>query len=251
MAEKKVKIRKILKVEVRKKPKLSAKTVDQQVVAKQSQGGRQSRIVLASSSTRRSGPGRVKAQSGIEKREKSTQISTRLTVRVFDIQGKSAGTMSLPKEIFGQAPNKNLLAQAFRVFQNNLKDHTAHTKTRGEIRGGGIKPWRQKGTGRARAGSIRSPLWVGGGVTFGPRKRAHKLDLPKKMKHKALIYALSDKAQSSQIKIISNLEKIQPKTKIVANLLSNLEISKNSLLVIAQKNQNVNLAARKIGRAHV
>ena len=172
-----------------------------------------------------------------------------LTVGVFDLSGKSVGTITLPKEIFGQTPNKNLLAQAIHVYQANSKLRTAHTKTRGEVRGGGAKPWKQKGTGRARAGSRRSPLWVGGGTTFGPRFLDTKLSLPAKMKHLALVSALSAKSQSGNIKVIKNIEKCQPKTKIVAGLLSKLETKGKTLIVISAKNQNLKLATRNIQEA--
>lgn len=172
--------------------------------------------------------------------------SSALTARVFDIQGKPAGTISLPMEIFGQKPNPKLLAQATRVYQANLSPHTAHTKTRGQVRGGGRKPWRQKGTGNARAGSIRSPLWVGGGITFGPRYRDVKLTLPKKMKRLALAHALSAKATDGQIKIITKLENIKPKTKIVAKILDKLDIKNKTLIITSGKNQNLLLATRNI-----
>lgn len=177
---------------------------------------------------------------------KKTATTTRLTARIYDVQGKPTGTVSLPKEVFGQKPNAKLLAQAVRVYQASLTPHTAHTKTRGEVRGGGAKPWRQKGTGRARAGSIRSPLWVGGGVTFGPRYRDTRLDLPKKQKRLALIHALSTKAGDGQIKVITKLESIKPKTKVVVNLLNKLGVNERALIVISQKNQNVILATRNI-----
>lgn len=190
--------------------------------------------------------GGVKPALGKHPRGEKSRKTTGLTVRIFDIQGRSTGTTTLPKEIFGQKPNSKLLAQAIRVYQANQIPHTAHTKTRGEVRGGGTKPWRQKGTGRARAGSIRSPLWRGGGITFGPRFKDVKLSLPKKMKHKALGLALSDKAQAGSIRVISGIEKISPKTKVIANLLKKLETQKSVLLVISQKNQNVNFASRNI-----
>ena len=177
--------------------------------------------------------------------------TTRPTAKVYDSIGKVSGSVTLPKEIFGQTPNKKLLAQAVRVYQYNQIPHTAHTKTRAEVRGGGAKPWRQKGTGRARAGSRRSPLWVGGGITFGPRYKNVKLTLPQKMKHKALIYALSDKAKSGNIKVLANIEKIEAKTKPVARLLKALEVKKNALLVVAEKNQNIKLATRNIPNLYV
>ena len=136
----------------------------------------------------------IPAKAGIQTKA-TTSKSTGLTANIFDMLGKSVGTMILPKEIFGQTPNQTLLAQAIRVYQANSIKHTAHTKTRGEVRGGGAKPWRQKGTGNARAGSRRSPLWVHGGTTFGPRYRDVKLNLPQKMRQKALTLALSDKAK--------------------------------------------------------
>ena len=173
-------------------------------------------------------------------------VTNALVVNAYDITGKSSGTVSLPQEIFGQTPNKNLLAQAVRVYMANSIPKTSHTKTRGEVRGGGVKPWRQKGTGRARAGSRRSPLWVGGGTTFGPRSRDVKLSLPQKMKHKALIYALSEKANSGSIKVITNIEKIESKTKPIANLLKTLEATKSVLLIVSEKSDNVKLATRNI-----
>lgn len=175
-----------------------------------------------------------------------TTKSTGLTVKVIDMTGKSVGTVILPKEIFGQTTNQQLLAQAMRVYKANSIKSTSHTKTRGEVRGGGKKPWRQKGTGNARAGSIRSPLWRGGGITFGPRYRDIKLTLPQKMRHKALIYALSQKATAGEINVISNVEKITPKTKPVSQLLKKLNAGKNTLLVISQKNENVKMATRNI-----
>lgn len=180
------------------------------------------------------------------KTAKSTKEAGKLAVDLLDLQGKSVSKVSLPKEIFGQTPNKNLLIQAVHIYQENSKPKTAHTKTRGEVRGGGAKPWRQKGTGRARAGSIRSPLWVGGGTTFGPRAENSKLSLPAKMKHKALISALSAKNQSGEIRVIKNIEKIQPKTRVIANLLKKLGAKGRTLLIVSAKNQNLKLAARNI-----
>ncbi|MBI2599259.1 50S ribosomal protein L4 [Candidatus Curtissbacteria bacterium] len=171
-----------------------------------------------------------------------------LTVSVFDLSGKSVAKVTLPKEIFGQEPNKNLLSQAIHIYEANARPSTAHTKTRGEVRGGGTKPWRQKGTGRARAGSIRSPLWVGGGTTFGPRAKNARLSLPAKMKHQALISALSAKRQAGDIKVVKSIESIRPKTKIVAGLLPKLQTKGNTLLVTSAKNQNLKLATRNIQR---
>lgn len=199
------------------------------------------------------------AKSAVKKQPLAVSTKTKsqkkpaspLVAQAFDIQGKPQGRVALPKDIFGLKPNPRLLAQAVRVYFNNQSKHAGSTKTRGEVRGGGAKPWRQKGTGRARAGSIRSPLWVGGGVVFGPKSRDVKLDLPKKMRRKALLYALSEKSNSGQIKVLSNLEKIEPKTKNVVNLLKKMEIKGNTLLVISGDNRNVKLASRNIPQVSI
>lgn len=177
---------------------------------------------------------------------KATKIKSKLSAPVFDTYGKVQAQITLPYEIFGQKPNLKLLSQAYRVYFTNQSTHKAHTKTRGEVRGGGAKPWRQKGTGKARAGSIRSPLWVGGGVVFGPKYRDVKLKLPQKIKRQALIHALSQKGKMNAVRIIANVEKIEPKTKILANLLAKLGLKNKTLLVVSGKNQNVNLASRNI-----
>lgn len=185
--------------------------------------------------------------------ESKVQTST-LSAEVFDTTGKKQGTFSLPKEIFGQKVNKALLSQALHVYFENQSKHAGSTKTRAETRGGGAKPWRQKGTGRARAGSRRSPLWVGGGVTHGPKYRNVQLALPKKMKRAALTSALSQKASTNSIKIISSIEKIQPKTKIIANFLKKLDCRGSSLFIVTKdfKNKkNFLLATRNIQKTNV
>lgn len=201
---------------------------------------------------KKSVPSDISAPSVITKQSVSQKVAVKsVTAKVFNLQGKNIGAISLPKEVFGQKPNEHLLAQAIRVYSINAHRQTAHTKTRAEVRGGGIKPWRQKGTGRARAGSIRSPLWVGGGTTFGPRTKDTKLSLPKKMKHKALIYALSAKAKSGDIKVISNIEKVEPKTKNIATLLKKLDVGSSTLLIVSERTKNVQLATRNIPNIEV
>lgn len=177
--------------------------------------------------------------------------STGLTVKVYDINGKVTGSTTLPKEIFGQKPNKNLLAQAMHIYFTNTTAHYGSTKTRSETRGGGKKPWKQKGTGNARAGSRRSPLWVGGAVALGPKPRKTTLALPKKMKKKALVSALSTKANEGGIGVISNFESIKPKTKIVANILDKIGVKGATLLVTSAKSDNIKLASRNISNVTV
>jgi len=173
-------------------------------------------------------------------------VSTKLSAQLIDVKGKSIGLIALNREIFGQKPNETLLAQAIRVYRENSYRRTASTKTRGEKRGGGAKPWRQKGTGRARAGSNRSPLWVGGGITFGPKHRDISLSLPKKMKKKALISALSKKNSQGSIKVISNIEKLTPKTKDTSTLLKNSQLDGKTLFISESTLKNLNLATRNI-----
>lgn len=155
---------------------------------------------------------------------------------VYNKEGKKVGVESLPDAVFSLAPNKDLIYQVYTVKLANSRINYAHTKTRAEVRGGGRKPWRQKGTGRARHGSTRSPIWVGGGITFGPRKdRVYAKKVNKKMNKKAISMVLSDKARSSQLFIIDSLSFEVPKTKFAAELISNLNLVKQSSLVYGTK----------------
>lgn len=179
----------------------------------------------------------------------------RLFVPVYSLSGRASGTLSLPKGIFGVEVNQKLLAQAVRVYTTNQKQHTASTKTRGEVRGSTAKIWRQKGTGRARHGSIRAPIFVGGGIVFGPKPRKVRLELPKKMKKKALMMALSAKAADKQILGLSGLEKAKGKTKEMTKLLHKLSAPHrhiaSSLIVTGGKLDNVVRATRNIPGVNV
>ncbi len=171
--------------------------------------------------------------------------ASRLLVPVYSLAGRTAGTMSLPKEIFGREVNKTLLAQAVRVYANNQKVHPGSTKTRGEVQGSTAKIFRQKGTGRARHGAIRAPIFVGGGIVFGPKPRKVKLDLPQKMKKAALFSALSAKLGERQVLGVSGLEKASGKTKEIAKFLGKVE-SKSALIVTSGKMDKVFRGARNI-----
>lgn len=179
------------------------------------------------------------------------KTSAEIPVEIFDMTGKGTGTIGLPKAVFGQKYNAALVAQAVKVYQTNQRTHTAHTKTRGEVSGGGSKPWKQKGTGRARAGSSRSPIWVGGGRVFGPRFRDVKLDLPQKMKHKAMLSMLSAKVADKQLKVLAGVEHIDPKTKTISNLVKNMKLSGSTLIVVSQKNENLSLATRNFQKVEM
>lgn len=172
-----------------------------------------------------------------------------LSLSLYDPRGKSIGRVSLPKEIFGVKKVPRLLAQAVRVYITNQRRVTASTKTRAEVSGGGKKPWRQKGTGRARVGSIRVPHWRGGGVVFGPKPRDFKLALPAKMRRKALFGALSDKFSQGKIILTTSFES-DGKTRKMKAFLEKLPIEdfkkQNIFLVLAQSDEKTIRSARNL-----
>ncbi|MBI2330037.1 50S ribosomal protein L4 [Candidatus Daviesbacteria bacterium] len=171
--------------------------------------------------------------------------SVSLSVPVYSLAGRETGTLDLPKEIFGQKVNKALLAQAIRVYATNQKSLTGSTKTRGEVEGSTAKIFRQKGTGRARHGAIRAPIFIGGGIALGPKPRQVRLDLPKKMKKGALITALSAKAANKKVVGLSGIDKASGKTKEIAKLMEKLKI-KSGVIVIGAKTDNLTRAVRNI-----
>lgn len=147
-------------------------------------------------------------------------------VKTYNQNGKELGKTLLPKEVFNVSINPDLVHQVVISQMANRRRVIAHTKTRAGVRGGGKKPWRQKGTGRARHGSIRSPLWRGGGVTFGPTKnRVFKKKIPQKMKKKALFMSLSGKVKNNLLILLDKLKLEQPKTKPMAEIIKNLKCS--------------------------
>lgn len=167
-------------------------------------------------------------------------------VAVFDINGKEVGQIELKDEVFGVEPNEALLHQAVVLQQASLRRGTHSTLLRGEVRGGGRKPWKQKGTGRARAGSIRSPLWKGGAITFGPKPRDYAFRMPKKQRRLALKSALSSKVKAAEIIVLDQLEMDAPKTKAFAGILDALKADKKTLVVTADIDENVAKSARNI-----
>jgi large subunit ribosomal protein L4 len=150
-------------------------------------------------------------------------IPTDLTTEVYNQKGKSVGKLSLPESIFGLNWNGDLVHQVVTAMQANARTPVAHTKTRGEVRGGGRKPWRQKGTGRARHGSSRSPIWKGGGVTHGPRNdKNYEQKINKKMRTKALFTVLSEKLRRGQILFLEELNLKNIKTKDAVTVMTEL-----------------------------
>ncbi|MBI4038518.1 50S ribosomal protein L4 [Candidatus Daviesbacteria bacterium] len=193
----------------------------------------------------------MKAKSRI--RKPAVSRNDKLSVPIYSLAGRSGGTLSLSKEIFGQKVNKKLLAQAVRVYLTNRKSLLASTKTRGEVEGSTAKIYRQKGTGRARHGSIRAPIFVGGGIVFGPKARKVRLDLPKKMRKAALISALSAKTEDQSILGLSGLDKLSGKTKEIAKLMSSLRKKKqiSTLIITTDKMDNVVRGTRNIPNIRV
>lgn len=176
-----------------------------------------------------------------------------MQLKVFKIDGtESADIVELPADIFEIEPNHHLIYQAVRSFLSNQRQGTHKTKGRSEVRGGGKKPWRQKGRGTARAGTIRSPLWVGGGTVHGPQPRLYKMDLPKKAAKLARMSALSLKAKSGEIMIVEDINFEKPKTKDFSSILNNLNIgSKKVLMLITADNENVYKSGRNIHRVNL
>lgn len=176
------------------------------------------------------------------------QSSHSLSASVYDLKGKAVGRVSLPAEIFGVEEKPKLVAQAVRVYLANQRQGTVSTKTRGEVRGSTRKIYRQKGTGRARHGGIRAPIFVHGGVALGPKPRDLSLSFPQKMKRIALFSSLSSKLKSGEIKVI-DVTKITPKTKVMANALESLDLNGRTLLVTpggSEQFKNLYLAARNV-----
>jgi len=178
-----------------------------------------------------------------------------MTIDIFDQENKKVGNIDLPDNIFKVKWNPRLVHQVLRVQLANARESLAHTKTRAEVRGGGRKPWRQKHTGRSRQGSSRSPLWVGGGITFGPRKdRKFEQKINKKMKLKALFSTLSKKIADDELKVIKTLEIKNHKTKEIASILKNFFGKKlPSILIVAasKRDRNIFLAGRNLPKVKV
>ena len=156
-------------------------------------------------------------------------------MNVHTIDGKKIGEIELNDNLFDTKINKHVVHQIVKRYLAGKRRGTASTKNRSEVRGGGRKPWKQKGTGRARAGSIRSPLWVGGGVIFGPENRDYTYPIPKKMRLVALKSILSDKAKNNNIIILDNLKLKEGKTKEIISIFNNLNLDGNKILIVIDK----------------
>lgn len=167
-----------------------------------------------------------------------------MKVDVLNMEGQKVKTVNLPAKIFEAPINTNLMHQAYVRQMANARLGTHKTKSRGEVSGGGRKPWRQKGTGRARQGSIRSPQWVGGGKVHTPRPRDYSQKMPRKMRQAALRSALSVKASDQAILVLDDLTLSEPKTREIAQAVNNLVGESSVLVIFPEKNENYDLVAR-------
>lgn len=165
---------------------------------------------------------------------------------LYNMKGEVVGDIQLNDEIFGIEVNKDALHIAVHNQLANRRQGTQSTKTKSEVRGGGAKPWKQKGTGRARQGSIRSAQWIKGGIVLGPKPRSYRYTLPKKLKRLALKSALASKVNANEMMVLDNLNFDVIKTKSMVNVLSNLKVDSSTLIVLAGKNDAVERSARNI-----
>lgn len=168
------------------------------------------------------------------------------TVDIVNLQKKKVGSLDLKDEVFGIEPNVSLVHEAVVMQQASERQGTASTLQRGEVSGSGKKPWRQKHTGRARAGSTRSPLWRHGGTVFGPKPREYGFAIPKKKYRAALRTALSSKVSRGEIVVVSDLSIESPKTRLLAKALSQLGLTRKTLIVVGEDRQNLERAARNL-----
>jgi large subunit ribosomal protein L4 len=172
-----------------------------------------------------------------------------MDVTVYNVQGKEKGTTNLSDEVFNIKPNKNAIYYSLRAELANERLGTASTKVRSEVRGSGAKPWRQKGTGRARAGSRQSPIWVGGGTTFGPKPRSYKIRLPKKIKRESVKSLLSQKMSESALKVVEDFTVESGKTRdfsAMASRLVDIDRKRRVLIIDREPNRLNKRAGRNI-----
>ena len=167
-------------------------------------------------------------------------------VDVYNMQGKKVSDVELSEAVFGIEPNENIVHSVLVNYLANQRQGTQSTKTRAEVRGGGRKPWRQKGTGRARQGSIRAPQWIKGGIALGPKPRSYSYRINKKEKQLAIKSLLSAKVLDNELTVVDKLEVKEPKTSVMVKSLADLKVEGKALIILADKNENVFLSSRNI-----
>jgi large subunit ribosomal protein L4 len=170
-----------------------------------------------------------------------------MKISVYNIEGKEVEKMDLSEAVFGVKKNDELIHQVMVAIESNKRQILAHTKNRGERAGSGIKPWRQKGTGRARVGSVRNPVWRKGGVAFGPRNdRNFSQKVNKKMNAKAITMVLSGKLKDKELVVLDSLALKEKKTKVMTEVLKNLKINKKSLIAFSKSEKDLRIVSRNI-----
>ena len=167
-------------------------------------------------------------------------------VDVYNMQGKKVSDVELSEAVFGIEPNENIVHSALVNYLANQRQGTQSTKTRAEVRGGGRKPWRQKGTGRARQGSIRAPQWIKGGIALGPKPRSYRYTVNKKERRLAIKSLLSSKVIENELTVVDKLELAEIKTKTMVKALADLKVEGKTLIVLPENNKNVLMSARNI-----
>ena len=167
-------------------------------------------------------------------------------VDVYDIQGKKVSDVELSEAIFGIEPNEAVVHSVLVNYLANQRQGTQSTKTRSEVSGGGRKPWRQKGTGRARQGSIRAPQWIKGGIALGPKPRSYSYKINKKEKQLAIKSLLSSKVKEQELTVVDKLELAEIKTKTMVKALADLKVEGKTLIVLPENNKNVLMSSRNI-----
>ena len=167
-------------------------------------------------------------------------------IDVYDIKGKKVKDVELADSVFGIEPNENIVHSVLVNYLANQRQGTQSTKTRAEVSGGGRKPWRQKGTGRARQGSIRAPQWIKGGIALGPKPRSYKYTVNKKEKRLAIKSILSSKVLEKELTVVDKLELAEIKTKTMVKALTDLKVEGKTLIILPEQNTNVSMSARNI-----
>ncbi len=192
---------------------------------------------------------------GKKKNKTKTKVSLKPELKageqpVRDLSGKKLDTLKISNELSNHEPNTDILYQAIIMYQAGEREGTAKTKERGSVRGGGKKPWRQKGTGRARHGSRRSPIWRGGGVTFGPMPRDFSYSLPLELRHRAVTEAVKYKVANGKLILVDHLNFPEAKTKQIVDFMNTFKLKK-PLFLVSEKNENLERASRNISKVSV
>ena len=167
-------------------------------------------------------------------------------IDVYDIKGKKVSDIELADSVFGIEPNENIVHEVLINYLANQRQGTQSTKTRAEVSGGGKKPWRQKGTGRARQGSIRAPQWIKGGIALGPKPRSYKYSVNKKERRLAIRSILSSKVLEKELTVVDKLELKEIKTKTMVKALADLKVEGKTLIIVPENNKNVLMSSRNI-----